>query len=472
MSENKFKVPAKSRASSSSAAPSKKKAKETSPAGKREGNTSQAKLEKAKVTHKPSSFPRRSLPDVQDMGNMTRDERINAVLKKEGVKAGSTKTQKVNEEKKPDDRYSGMKKVIAGSKAEEARKRKPEPVYEKKDNSGLYIRIAAAALAVILLLIVLLLIRRTDSRSDASVIAVSPDSMTLAAPVDEGTVPGFASYTVEIAKGMGAGEVARLFEPVFDSDEFLSYMIDRGLTTSIQPGSYIIDSSMSAEEAAQLITSRVENTSVTVYAGYTLEDIDRMLWSRGFAGRGDFLAACDELAAEYGMPFVEGYLMSGVYEFTDVHSLAYSMLSSTLDWFRSHSQELASSSLSMDEAVRIASMVNRETQDKEQMPFIAAVILNRLEEDMPLGIDATTRYELDDWTGKLPQSAYEKITPYNTRRQKGLPPSGIGCPSPASLESVLEPADTGALYYLHDKDGRLYTSSTYEEHLETYERLY
>ena len=199
MSENKFKVPAKSRASSSSAAPSKKKAKETAPAGKREGNTSQAKLEKAKVTHKPSSFPRRSLPDVQDMGNMTRDERINAVLKKEGVKAGSTKTQKVNEEKKPDDRYSGMKKVIAGSKAEEARKRKPEPVYEKKDNSGLYIRIAAAALAVILLLIVLLLIRRTDSRSDASVIAVSPDSMTLAAPVEDVTVPGFASYTVEIA---------------------------------------------------------------------------------------------------------------------------------------------------------------------------------------------------------------------------------------------------------------------------------
>ena len=471
MSENKFKVPAKSRVSSSDAA-SAKKTKGTAPVKKSAVNTAQSKLEKAKVTRKPASFPQRSLPDVQDMGNMTREERINAVLKREGVKVRSTKQQKESTEKKAADRYSGMKKVIAGSKAEEGRKRKPEPVYEKKDNSGLYIRIAAAALAVIFLFIVLVLIRRAGSSSDASSTAVSSDAMTSAAHVEDSAEPGFYSHTVEIAKGMGAGEVARLFEPVFDSDEFLSYMIDSGLTTSIQPGSYIIDSSMSAEEAAQLITSRVENTSVTVYAGYTLEDIDRMLWSRGFAGRGDFLAACDELAAEYGMPFVEGYLMSGVYEFTDVQGLAYSMLSSTLDWFRSHSQELASSSLSMDEAVRIASMVNRETQDKDQMPFIAAVILNRLEEDMPLGIDATTRYELDDWTGKLPQSAYEKITPYNTRRQKGLPPSGIGCPSPASLESVLEPADTGALYYLHDKDGRLYTSSTYEEHLETYERLY
>ena len=457
MSENKFKVPAKSKASSSDAA-SAKKTTGTSTVKKREGNTAQSKLEKAKVTRKPASFPQRSLPDVQDMGNMTREERINAVLKREGVKVRSTKQQKESTEKKTADRYSGMKKVIAGSKAEEGRKRKPEPVYEKKDNSGLYIRIAAAALAVIFLLIVLVLIRRAGSSSDASSTAVSSDAMTSAAHVEDSAEPGFYSHTVEITKGMGAGEVSRLLEPVLDSDEFLSYLVDSGLTTSIQPGIYIIDSSMTAEEAAHLITSRVENNSVTIYAGYTLEDIDRMLWSRGFA--------------EYGMSFVEGYLMSGVYEFTDVHSLAYSMLSSTLDWFRSHSQELASSSLSMDDAVRIASMVNRETQDEEQMPVIAAVILNRIEEDMPLGIDATTRYELDDWTGDLPQSAYEKITPYNTRRQKGLPPSGIGCPSPASLESVLEPADTGALYYLHDKQGRLYTSSTYEEHLKTYERLY
>lgn len=471
MSENKFKVPAKSRVSSSDAA-SAKKTKGTAPVKKSAVNTAQSKLEKAKVTRKPASFPQRSLPDVQDMGNMTREERINAVLKREGVKVRSTKQQKESTEKKAADRYSGMKKVIAGSKAEEGRKRKPEPVYEKKDNSGLYIRIAAAALAVIFLLIVLVLIRRAGSSSDASSTAVSSDAMTSAAHVEDSAEPGFYSHTVEITKGMGAGEVSRLFEPVLDSDEFLSYLVDSGLTTSIQPGIYIIDSSMTAEEAAHLITSRVENNSVTIYAGYTLEDIDRMLWSRGFAGRRAFLSACDELASEYGMSFVEGYLMSGVYEFTDVHSLAYSMLSSTLDWFRSHSQELASSSLSMDDAVRIASMVNRETQDEEQMPVIAAVILNRIEEDMPLGIDATTRYELDDWTGDLPQSAYEKITPYNTRRQKGLPPSGIGCPSPASLESVLEPADTGALYYLHDKQGRLYTSSTYEEHLKTYERLY
>ena len=193
---------------------------------KREGNTAQSKLEKAKVTRKPASFPHRSLPDVQDMGNMTREERINAVLKREGVKVRSTKQQKESTEKKAADRYSGMKKVIAGSKAEEGRKRKPEPVYEKKDNSGLYIRIAAAALAVIFLLIVLVLIRRAGSSSDASSTAVSSDAMTSAAHVEDSAEPGFYSHTVEITKGMGAGEVSRLLEPVLDSDEFLSYLVD------------------------------------------------------------------------------------------------------------------------------------------------------------------------------------------------------------------------------------------------------
>ena len=70
MSENKFKVPAKSRASSSDAAPAKK-TKGTSTVKKREGNTAQSKLEKAKVTRKPASFPQRSLPDVQDMGTLS-----------------------------------------------------------------------------------------------------------------------------------------------------------------------------------------------------------------------------------------------------------------------------------------------------------------------------------------------------------------------------------------------------------------
>lgn len=471
MSENRFKVPAKSRPSPSAARSSSVKSpKGKTAVRKNGGNVSQTKLEKARVVRKTSSSHARSLPDIQDMGNMTRDERIRAVLKNEGVKVGSCGKKGSTDDRKRSDRYSGMKSIIAGNRTASDEARKSETVYEKKkDSPVLFMRIAFIALVLILLSIALILVQRagvspSSNAADSSYGRVTEKAVETAEPD--------SPVAVEVIRGMGAGEVSRLFSPFFDSDMFLSYLVGNDLTTSILPGKYLIDSSMTIEEAAALITQTVKSRSVTVYAGYTVDDTDEMLANRGLASRGDFLEACDALMKEYSLPFVEGYLMSGVYEFTNCYDLAYRMLSATLDWFRSRAGALASSSLSMDETVKIASMVNRETQDADQMPVIAAVILNRYESDMPLGIDATTRYELDNWTGRLPQSAYEEITPYNTRRKKGLPPSGIGCPSPESLESVLAPSDTEALYYLHDKDGRLYTSSTYEEHLETYERLY
>ena len=91
---------------------------------------------------------------------------------------------------------------------------------------------------------------------------------------------------------------------------------------------------------------------------------------------------------------------------------------------------------------------------------------------MPLGIDATTRYELNNWSDVISQSIYEKDTPYNTRRKAGLPPTGIGCPSEEAILAVLFPSKISDLYYLHDKEGKLYTSQSYEEHLKTYEKVH
>ena len=172
------------------------------------------------------------------------------------------------------------------------------------------------------------------------------------------------------------------------------------------------------------------------------------------------------------MSFIEGWLLAGSYRFSSAKTLVSDMLGAMLSLLTGLSGQVMAADLSLDQVVTIASMVNRETQDETQMPVIAAVILNRLEAGMPLGIDATTRYELDDWRGDVPQSVYERDTPYNTRRRPGLPPSGIGCPGAQAVLAVLMRDDTGALYYLHDDDGKLYTSMTYEEHLDTYEQVH
>ena len=173
------------------------------------------------------------------------------------------------------------------------------------------------------------------------------------------------------------------------------------------------------------------------------------------------------------MNFVEGWFSPATYKITndfDVNMFANIMLENTFKILSPYIKDIAKSGYSIDEIIIIASLIQGETQDVEQMPIISSVIHNRLEEDMPLGIDATTRYEIGNWSDELTQEILDKITPYNTRRKKGLPPGGICLSSKDALISAIYPKDTDFLYYIHDKDGNLITAYTYKEHLENIEK--
>ncbi len=96
----------------------------------------------------------------------------------------------------------------------------------------------------------------------------------------------------------------------------------------------------------------------------------------------------------------------------------------------------------------IASMVEREAQLASERPKIAAVIYNRLREGISLGIDATIRYALDNWTRPLKESELHIDSPYNTRDRKGLPPTPIGNPGLASIRAAAKPANVDYRYYV------------------------
>ena len=91
------------------------------------------------------------------------------------------------------------------------------------------------------------------------------------------------------------------------------------------------------------------------------------------------------------------------------------------------------------EVLIVASMIERETVAPEERPLVAAVIYNRLAQDMPLGIDATLRYGLGiPGTRPLTKAQLASDTPYNTRRFKGLPPTPIGNPGLASMKAAAQ----------------------------------
>jgi len=107
----------------------------------------------------------------------------------------------------------------------------------------------------------------------------------------------------------------------------------------------------------------------------------------------------------------------------------------------------------------VASMVEREAVLPGDRAKIAAVIYNRLNREIPLGIDATTYYAVELQTGiatythELTEAQLHIDSPYNTRTHIGLPPTPISNPGLASIEAAGHPADVGYLYYVAGADG-------------------
>jgi uncharacterized YceG family protein len=107
-----------------------------------------------------------------------------------------------------------------------------------------------------------------------------------------------------------------------------------------------------------------------------------------------------------------------------------------------------SKNLNAYDVLTIASMVEREAQLPRERRLVASVIYNRMSERMHLGIDATIRFAVDNWTEPLTQSQLAIDSPYNTRTHLGLPPGPIGSPGIAAIRAAARPADTDHLFYV------------------------
>ncbi|APH58043.1 putative membrane associated protein [Granulibacter bethesdensis] len=112
---------------------------------------------------------------------------------------------------------------------------------------------------------------------------------------------------------------------------------------------------------------------------------------------------------------------------------------------------------SPEQAVILASIVERETARPQERPHVAAVFLNRLKHGMRLQADSTLVYAASGGSGQLERSlshadlAFDE--PYNTYRIHGLPPGPIGNPGQAALEAVLHPLHSDDLYFVADGNG-------------------
>jgi UPF0755 protein len=144
------------------------------------------------------------------------------------------------------------------------------------------------------------------------------------------------------------------------------------------------------------------------------------------------------------------------------------------EWGSGVAERLAQRGLNVDQAVTLASIVERETPNTPERPLVAGVFLNRLEIGMPLAADPTVQFALAQqgapaggewWKRDLTLEDLRSPSPYNTYVHSGLPPGPICSPGGASLRAVAEPQASPYLFFVAKPDGTHAFAATFEGHL-------
>jgi UPF0755 protein len=273
-----------------------------------------------------------------------------------------------------------------------------------------------------------------------------------------------------VAKGQALGVTAEKLADqglVKNARVFRYYSQFNKIDTKMQAGSYELKPSMSTQEIALALTEGTEDTWITLPEGWRREEIAAYLANQ------EELTLFDEQEFLQLSKNSEGKLFPDTYLIPreSTAEFIYSLLTNTFERKVTEglSEELAASSLTADEALVLASIVEREGKGFENMRHVAGVLLNRIDEGMALQADATLQYiSGQDTAGKWwsPPSIDVKnsTSPYNTYKYPGLPPQPIANPGLDAITAVLDPLETNDYYYIHAPSGESYFAKTLEEH--------
>lgn len=270
---------------------------------------------------------------------------------------------------------------------------------------------------------------------------------------------------------------------IIGKDFFKIYVWQNKIANKLQAGSYNLSPSMKISEIADLLAGgkiKSNEVSVTIPEGFMVKDIDKRLAEKGLAKENDFinfnknnkldLSKYEFLKDKPDNAGLEGYYFPDTYIYYDdssIKDIAKKMLDNfDLRLTSDLREEIKKQNKTIFEVIILASIIEKESGNKEDTGKIAGVFQNRLDIGMALESDATINYITN---GKRVQPTYEDLkvdSLYNTYKYAGLPPGPISNPGMEAIRAAIYPEKTDYLFFLTKKDdGRAVFSKTYDEHL-------
>jgi UPF0755 protein len=273
------------------------------------------------------------------------------------------------------------------------------------------------------------------------------------------------SPTVYIPEGSSITQTARILahEHVITSPVVMRIFMHLQGNPSVKSGTYSFTHPMFIWNVLSRIQSGKTNTAairITFPEGSTRLQMATLLSQKIPTISVDSFMT--NTATDEGYLFPDTYFLNGDESVNAVKKIFHNNYVAHSDWY----DEKAKSLISESDAVILASLLEGEANTREDREIVAGILLHRLAIGMRLQVDAPFGYERGI-SGYVPSSLdIEKNTPYNTYRNKGLPPTPINNPGYDALYAASHPTRTPYLFYLTGSDGKMHYARTFKEHIQ------
>lgn len=270
---------------------------------------------------------------------------------------------------------------------------------------------------------------------------------------------------VVIPRGSSIGAISQCLEEagvIEDARAFHVAALVTGKNARLRAGEYAFPAGVSLREALELLESgKTVIRRFTVPEGRTAADVVGLLMET------------EELSGEIPSLPEEGSLLPETYHYSwgDDRNQLLERMQRSMAAVLEELWEARADGLPLEtpeEAVTLASIVEKETGVAEERPIVASVFINRLKQGMRLQSDPTVVYAItkgEQPLGRaLTRADWQVEDPYNTYQNDGLPPGPIANPGRASLEAVLDPVESDYFYFVADGSGGHAFARTLDEH--------